>query len=101
EEMQFFGAADLMDRDDVRVLHARRVLRLAPEAFDELARRPRAGARQLKRNVAIQAALERAVDDAHPAFADLFEQFVVAELPLRRIVEVELKRLCRDERPRP
>ena len=36
EEMQFFSVADFVDRDDVRMLHARRVLRLLSEALDEL-----------------------------------------------------------------
>ena len=81
--------AHLVHDHDVGVLQSRGVLCLAPEAVDEFLRRQGSGREQLDRHLAVEATLPGAVDHAHAALADQFQQFVVAELALQRIVEVE------------
>jgi len=75
-----------------------RVARFAEEAFDELARCPRSRCQQLDGDFAIEAALARAIHHAHAAFADQFEQFVVAELALGRVRQVQFEGIGREER---
>ncbi len=93
EKVQFLGAAYLVDRHNIGMLHARGVLRFAPESFDKVARGPRPCSKELDRDFAIETDLPRAVDHAHAAFADEFEQFVVAELPLCRIIQIQFQRI--------
>ena len=81
--------AHLVHDDDIGVLQQRRVLRFAPEAVDEFVRGALAGRQQLDCNFAPQIALARAVDDTHAAAPDRFDQFVVAEFALGRVVEIE------------
>ena len=59
--------ADLVHRDDVRVVEPRDGLGLAPES---LARLGRGGAERLDRDRAVKGRLPRLVDDAHPATAE-------------------------------
>ena len=81
--------AHLVHDDDIGVLQQRRVLRFAPEAVDEFVRGALAGRQQLDCDFAPQITLARAVDDTHAAASDRFDQFVVAEFALGRVVEVE------------
>ena len=62
--------ADVVDRDDVRVLERGGVLRLAQEALAEGVVLGQLGREQLQRNVPLQARVVRTVDDAHAAAAD-------------------------------
>ena len=91
--MQIRRAADFVDGNNVRMLHARGVLRFALESIDEAFRCPRTGRQQFHRDFAIQTALIGAIDHAHAAFADQFLQFVAAEFALLRIVEIEFQRV--------
>ena len=72
-------AADAVDRDDVRVVQARRRLGFVLEAL-QLPRVHRRGEGQhLERDAAVQRNLLGLVDDAHAAAADFADQAEVAE----------------------
>ena len=91
EEIQFGVRADLVDRHDVGMLQARRTLRLAGEARDEVGRGPRSGREQLQRHIAVERTLAGAIDHAHAALTELFEQFVVTEIALLGIAQIQLQ----------
>ena len=82
--------AHLVHDYDIGMLQQCCVLRLVAESCDEFLRGPLPRRQKLDRNVAVEAALARAIDQAHPALADQFQQFVVAELALRGIIQVRL-----------
>ena len=71
--------AHLVDRHDVRMIQARRRLRLGTEASVIRTRRPLAAKQHFDRHNASQAQLPCAVHDAHATAANLLDQFVVAE----------------------
>src|SRR5262245_20160599 len=84
EEMVPFMNADLMDGNDVGMLERRRRRRFRPKTMDELARRQLTASDQLHRNRSSEAALARAINDAHSAPGNFIEQFVTSEDPGRR-----------------
>ena len=95
--MQILGHADFVDCHDVRMLHARGVLRLAMEALHEIRRRPRARGEDLHRDLAIETDLARAIDDAHAAFADEFDELVVAEPLVQRAGQIHAQGFGRNQ----
>jgi hypothetical protein len=72
--------ADLVDRDDVRVVEQGDGLGLVAEPADLVFGGQCGGADHLERNLAVQADLARLVDDAHAAAANLGLDLVVAEV---------------------
>ena len=80
--------AHLVHDHDVGMLQQCRVLRLTAQAFDQFLRCQVTRRQQLDRNLAAEVALTRAINAAHAAAPDLFDQFVVAELALHRIAEI-------------
>ena len=81
EEMVPVMHADLMDGDDIGMLERRRRRRFHPKTTDELARGKLAANDQLQRHLPSEAALTRAIDDAHSAPGNFIEQFVITEDP--------------------
>src|SRR5207344_620295 len=66
-----FGLAAVVDRDDVRMVERGRVLRLAPEALDELVVVPVAAVEDLDRDAAPELLVLGEVDVGHPTRAEL------------------------------
>jgi hypothetical protein len=73
------GLADLVDRDDVRVVELGDRLGLVPEPAQFCRAGQRTGLDQLEGHQAIELVLAGPVDDAHAASSDLLEQLVLAE----------------------
>src|SRR5712675_1448814 len=73
--------ADVVNGDDVRVLEECRGRDLAPEPLNDLLARELPGQNHLHRDNALELKMPRAIDHTHPATGNLFEQFVVAEVP--------------------
>ena len=71
--------AELVHRDDARVLQARDDLDLPPEALPRAGEVELVGADQLERDLPAEGLLVREVDDAHAAAAEEGEQAEVAE----------------------
>ncbi len=90
-EVQFFGCADLVDGHDVGVFQACGILRFVVEAFGEVRRCP-VRRQHLDRHIAVQTDLVGAIDRAHAAFAEQFVQFVVAELAMFGMRQIEAQR---------
>ena len=81
EEMVPVMNADIMDGDDIGMLERRRCRRFRPKTMDELARGKLAAQDQLQRHRSSEAALTRAIDNAHSALGNGIEQFVITEDP--------------------
>src|SRR5438552_7119479 len=79
--------AHVVNGDDVRVLEESRGHDLAPEPLNDLLARELAGQNHLHRDNALELKMPRAIDYAHPAAGNLFEQFVLAEVPGRPIFD--------------
>src|SRR5262245_44526508 len=79
EEMVPFMDADIMDGDDIGMLERRRCRRFRPKTMDELARRQLAANDQLHGHRSSEAALTRAIDNAHSAPGNFIEQFVITK----------------------
>src|SRR5947207_8017769 len=73
--------AHVVNGDDVRVLEVSRSRDLALEPLNDLLAREPLGQNHLYRDNAIEIEMPRAIDHAHPAAGNLFEKFVVAEVP--------------------
>src|SRR5947199_705053 len=73
--------AHVVNGDDVRVLEERRSRDLALEPLNDLLAREPLGQNHLYRDNALEIEMPRAIDHAHSAAGNLFEQFVVAEVP--------------------
>lgn len=71
--------ADLMHRDDMRMLELRGGFSLGPEAREVRRGRQPSGQNHLQRDRAVQTDLRCAIDDSHAAATDLFEQFKIAD----------------------
>ena len=71
----------VVNSDDVRMLEERRSGYLAPEPLNHLLARELPGQNHFQRDNAPEAGLPRAIDYAHPAAGNLFEQFVIAKVP--------------------
>ena len=95
--MQRVVPANLVDRDNVRVLNARGGSGLALEAIDESLIGEWPGGEELQRHLPIERAFARPVDHAHTTLADLLDQIVVAEVALIGIVEVDVDRCARQK----
>src|SRR5881398_1308034 len=72
--------AHVVNGDDVRVLEERRGRDLAPEPLNDLLARELPRQNHLHRDNALELKMPRAIDHAHPAAGNLFEQFVIAEV---------------------
>jgi hypothetical protein len=79
EEIQFLVRADLVDRHDVRMLHARGRLRLALEALDEIGRGPGPADSSFTATSRARLFCRARLDHAHATLADPLDQLVVAE----------------------
>ena len=79
EKVPAFVFADFVDRDDVRMVEARRGGGLGVETLDEILRCELALRDHLEGDFAIQAQLPRAPDDAHAAARDFFKQFIMTQ----------------------
>ncbi len=77
---RFAGCADVVDRQDVRVVQRRGRPRLLLEAPPPLGIRGALGGQDLDRDVAAEPLVPRAVDLAHPSRAERREDLVGAEL---------------------
>jgi hypothetical protein len=82
--------SDAVDGDDMRVLELRRDAALALEALDEALVECELGRQDLDGDVAIQPALTGAIDDRHPAAADLLEDVVIVRECRANRVELRL-----------
>ena len=71
--------ADVVDRADVRMVQRRGDARLAPEAFERLGVRGQIARQELQRDLTAEPDVFRAVDDAHAAAADAFENPVMTD----------------------
>ena len=79
DEVAASNLVDLVDRDDVAVVEARRCLRFLGEALARRVVGQGPLVQQLQRHRAPQLGVEGAVDDAHAAAADLLEDLEVEE----------------------
>src|SRR5882724_4931656 len=73
--------AHVVNGDDVRVPKESRGRDLALEPLNDLLAREPLGQNHLDRDNALEIEMSRAIDHAHPAAGNLFEQFVIAEVP--------------------
>ena len=80
--------AYVVNGDDVRMLEESRSRDLPPEPLNHLLARELPGQNHFQRHDAPKASLPGAIDHAHPAAGNLFEQFVVAEVPNRPTFDV-------------
>ena len=71
--------ADVVDRADVRVVERRGDARLPPESLERVGARGELGRQELQRDLAAEADVFGAVDDAHAAAAEAIEDPVVAD----------------------
>ena len=71
-----------VDGQNVGMIEARRGFRFAPETRQRIARVGVITQDAFERDDATRMPLSRAVDDAHPAAPDLFENFVIAKPPM-------------------
>jgi hypothetical protein len=69
----------VMDGHDVWMLQKSGGRNLAPESLNDLLARERPGQNHLQRNNALETGLPCAINYAHPAMGNFFEQFVIAE----------------------
>lgn len=74
---------DVVDRRDPGVRHGGRGAGLAQEALPPALVAGELGGQHLERDAALEAGVAGAVDDAHPAFAQLLEDLEVGERPQR------------------
>src|SRR5262245_12856199 len=72
--------ADLINRDDVRMVEIRGGLSFGPKALNLGIGRQLAGANHLERNRAVQADLPCVINYAHPAGSDFPKQLVISEI---------------------
>ncbi len=79
EEAALEQVADLVDRDDVRVVERRRGARFLLEAPDRVGVAGERGPQQLHRDLAAKPGVVRQVDLAHPAAADQRQHLVGAD----------------------
>ena len=70
---------DFVDGDDVRMVQRRGGLRLLQEPALAVVVQGRALRQELHRHESVQEQVAGAIHDAHPSFADLLEQLVVAD----------------------
>src|SRR5438874_11375794 len=80
--------AHVVNGDDVRVLEERGGRDLAPEPLNDLLACELPGQNRLHRDNALELKMPRAIDHAHPAAGNLFEQFVIAEVPGSPVLDV-------------
>src|SRR5205809_7257634 len=73
--------ANVVNGDDARVLEEGRSRDLAPEPLNDLLGRELPSQNHLHRDNALECKMPRAINHAHPAAGNLFEQFVIAEVP--------------------
>jgi hypothetical protein len=93
EELLAVVFADLVDRDDVRVVQVGRRLGFGLEALEFGFGGELAGANHLQRDDAVEGPVARLIDDPHAAAGDGFQQFVVAEAaPLQHLRTFVLRR---------
>ena len=76
--------ADFVNGDDVRVLQAGRRRSFRAESLHKLRTGERTKQQHFHRHDAIQAQMPRAINNAHAAPRDFFEQFVIAERARQR-----------------
>ena len=76
--------ADAIDGHDVRVVQARRRLRLALEPLQALRIKQAVGRQHFQCDVPAEGNLLRLVDDAHAAPADLAQDAILAQFPRDR-----------------
>src|SRR6185436_1153056 len=70
---------DVVDRADVRMVQRRGDSRFAPEAFERLGVRGQLGRQELERDLTAEPDVFGAVDDAHAAAADAFENPIMTD----------------------
>ena len=95
EEVPALERTHLVDRHNAGMIQPGHRLGFSAKALHRLARRQLSGQDHLHGDDAVQAALTRPVDHAHPAAADLFQQLVVAEDPGAFVPSVERHRARR------
>ena len=71
--------ADLVDRDDVRVVELGDRLGLVPEAAEIVRAGQRTGPDQLEGHQAIELVLTRPIDDPHAAPGDFLEELILTQ----------------------
>ena len=77
-ELALLGLADVVDVDDVGVVDAVGGARLAQHPRAQVGLTPQVGPNQFQRDDAVDEDMARAVDDAHPAFANACLQTIAA-----------------------
>src|SRR5437773_4151384 len=75
-------------RDEVRVLEYLRLQDLPLEPLNDLLARVKPTQNHLHRDNALELKMPRAIDYAHPAAGNLFEKFVIAEVPGRAMFDI-------------
>ena len=73
--------ADVVNGDDVRVTEVSRSRDLALEPLNDLSACEPLGQNHLYRDNPLEIEMPRAINHAHPASGNLFEKFVIAEVP--------------------
>ena len=73
--------ADVVNGDDVRVTEVSRSRDLALEPLNDLLACEPLGQNHLYRDNPLEIEMPRAINHAHPASGNLFEKFVIAEVP--------------------
>ena len=81
DEVEAVRRADVVDRDDVRVVQRGSRLRLPDEATSAFRVRDRSRRKELDGDGAIEPRVNGAIDDAHPAFAELVDDPIVRDCP--------------------
>ena len=77
DEVDTVGLPDLINRDDVRVVQGGSGSGLLNESLTSLSIDRAIGLEQLDRDGPAEARIDRAVDDAHPAFAERLQDLVM------------------------
>lgn len=84
----------VVERHDVRGLHLRDGLGLAPESRERLGVEVEALPQLLERDLALQLVVEGAIDDGHAALAELLEALVAVRLGARGLAREPLPALA-------
>src|ERR1051325_7093401 len=77
--MPTLALADIVDRDNIRVLQAGRRLRFGAKTLHEYITGKFSEEQRLDRHDPIQAPLPRPINDPHPTARDFFDQLVITE----------------------
>ena len=91
QEMRAFVSAEIIDGNDVRVIHIRRRRCLGVKSMHKITTGCRSANQHFQSNDAVDAELTRFVNDSHAASANFLQQFVVTKVTDTVQIIVEIK----------